>query len=47
MNTKRKFKSEYMAKVILEIFKEHSSIKELSKKYDLNPSQSVFGDNSF
>ncbi|MEI6051028.1 MAG: transposase [Bacteroidota bacterium] len=39
MNTKRKFKSEFKAKVVLESLKERSSIEELSKKYDLHPSQ--------
>jgi transposase-like protein len=35
--TRRKFSSEFKAKVALEALTERSSISELSKKYDLHP----------
>jgi transposase len=36
---KRKFSSEFKAKVVLEALKEHTTIEELSRKYELHPNQ--------
>ena len=36
---KRKFSSDFKAKVAIEAIKEHLTIEEISKKYDLHPSQ--------
>lgn len=35
----RKFSAEFKAKVVLEALKEHSTIEELSKKYEIHPNQ--------
>ncbi len=37
--SRRKFTSEYKAKVCIEALKERQSIESLSKKYDLHPTQ--------
>jgi transposase len=37
--SRRKFTSEFKAKVVLEAFKERSTIEELSRKYELHPTQ--------
>jgi len=39
MKTRRKFTSEFKAKVAIETIKERNSISELAKKYDLHPNQ--------
>ena len=36
---RRKFSSEFKAKVALEVLKEKSSLEELAKKYELHPVQ--------
>jgi len=37
--SRRKFSSDFKAKVVLEAFKERSTIEELSRKYELHPTQ--------
>ena len=37
--TRRKFSSDFKAKVVLEAFKERSTIEELARKYELHPTQ--------
>ncbi|MGH2613000.1 MAG: transposase [Rhabdochlamydiaceae bacterium] len=37
--TRRKFKPEFKAKVVLEALKERSTIEELARKYELHPNQ--------
>ena len=37
--TRRKFTSEFKAKVALDALKERSSLAELAKKYELHPNQ--------
>ncbi len=37
--SRRKFSSEFKAKVVLEALKERNSIEELSRKYELHPTQ--------
>jgi transposase len=37
--SRRKFSSEFKAKVVLEAFKERSTIEELARKYELHPTQ--------
>jgi len=37
--SRRKFSAEFKAKVVLEALKEHSTIEELSKKYEIHPNQ--------
>lgn len=37
--TRRKFKSDFKSKVVLEALKERSTIEELAKKYELHPNQ--------
>lgn len=39
MRTRRKFNSEFKAKVAIEAIKERESISELSKRYELHPNQ--------
>ncbi|QQM26345.1 transposase [Elizabethkingia sp. M8] len=39
MSTRRKFSKEFKSKVILEALKERTTIEELAKKYELQPSQ--------
>lgn len=39
MRTRRKFNSEFKAKVAIEAIKERESISELSKRYELDPNQ--------
>jgi len=36
---KRKFSAEFKTKVVLEALKEHTTIEELSRKYELHPNQ--------
>ena len=36
---KRKFSSDFKAKVVIEALKERSTIEELSRKYELHPNQ--------
>jgi transposase len=36
---RRKFRAEFKAKVVLDALKEHSTIEELSKKYEIHPNQ--------
>lgn len=38
-NTRRKFSSEFKAKVAIEALKERESLAELSKRYDIHPNQ--------
>jgi transposase len=37
--SRRKFSSDFKAKVVLEAFKERFTIEELSRKYELHPTQ--------
>jgi transposase len=37
--TRRKFSAEFKAKVVLEALKDRSTIEELSRKYELHPTQ--------
>lgn len=37
--SRRKFSSDFKAKVVLEAFKERSTIEELARKYELHPTQ--------
>jgi len=37
--SRRKFSSEFKAKVVLEALKERSTIEELARKYELHPTQ--------
>ena len=37
--SRRKFGSDFKAKVVLEAFKERSTIEELARKYELHPTQ--------
>lgn len=37
--SRRKFTADFKAKVILEAFKERSTIEELAQKYELHPTQ--------
>ena len=37
--TRRKFSSDFKAKVVLEAFKERSTIEDLARKYELHPTQ--------
>jgi len=37
--TRRKFTSKFKTKVVLEVLKEQSSLKELAQKYQLHPQQ--------
>jgi len=37
--SRRKFSAEFKAKVVLEASKEHNTIEELSKKYEIHPNQ--------
>lgn len=37
--SRRKFSAEFKAKVVLESFKERSTIEELARKYELHPTQ--------
>jgi transposase len=37
--SRRKFTADFKAKVVLEALKERSTIEELSKKYELHPTQ--------
>lgn len=37
--SRRKFSSDFKAKVVLESFKERSTIEELARKYELHPTQ--------
>lgn len=37
--SRRKFSSDFKAKVVLEAFKERSTIEELAGKYELHPTQ--------
>lgn len=37
--SRRKFKPEFKAKVVLEALKERSTIEELAQKYELHPNQ--------
>jgi len=37
--TRRKFKGEFKAKVVLEALKERSTMEELAKKYEIHPTQ--------
>ena len=37
--TRRKFSADFKAKVVLEAFKERSTIEELARKYELHPTQ--------
>jgi transposase-like protein len=39
MSTRRKFSKEFKTKVVLEALKERTTIEELAKKYELQPSQ--------
>ncbi len=39
MSTRRKFSKEFKSKVVLEALKERTTIEELAKKYELQPSQ--------
>jgi transposase len=39
MSTRRKFSKEFKAKVVLEALKERTTIEEIAKKYELQPSQ--------
>ncbi|MCU4173898.1 transposase [Carboxylicivirga sp. N1Y90] len=39
MRTRRKFTSEFKAKVAIEAVKERESVAELAKKYELHPNQ--------
>ena len=39
MRTRRKFTSEFKAKVAIEAIKERESVSELTKKYELHPNQ--------
>ncbi len=36
---RRKFSSDFKAKVVLEAFKERSTIEELARRYELHPTQ--------
>jgi transposase-like protein len=36
---KRKFSPEFKAKVVIEALKEHTTIEELARKYELHPNQ--------
>jgi len=38
-NSRRKFSADFKAKVVLEAFKERSTIEELARKYELHPTQ--------
>lgn len=38
-NKRRKFSSEYKAKVVLEALKERETLESLAKKYELQPTQ--------
>lgn len=37
--SRRKFSADFKAKVVLEAFKERSTIEELARKYELHPTQ--------
>ncbi|HVZ96309.1 MAG TPA: transposase [Chitinophagaceae bacterium] len=37
--SRRKFTADFKAKVVLEAFKERSTIEELARKYELHPTQ--------
>jgi transposase len=37
--SRRKFSADFKAKVVLEVFKERSTIEELARKYELHPTQ--------
>ena len=37
--SRRKFSSDFKAKVVLEAFKERSTIEQLARKYELHPTQ--------
>ena len=37
--TRRKFKSDFKAKVVMEALKERSTMEELARKYELHPNQ--------
>jgi transposase-like protein len=37
--TRRKFNSDFKAKVVLEVLKERSTLEELARKYELHPNQ--------
>ncbi|SDM12805.1 transposase, partial [Chryseobacterium taihuense] len=39
MSTRRKFSKEFKSKVVLEALKERTTIEQLAKKYELQPSQ--------
>ena len=39
MSTRRKFSKEFKSKVVLEALKERTTIEDLAKKYELQPSQ--------
>lgn len=39
MSTRRKFSKEFKSKVVLEALKERTTIEEIAKKYELQPSQ--------
>ncbi|MBU6157913.1 MAG: transposase [Bacteroidetes bacterium] len=38
-NSRRKFSADFKAKVVLEAFKERSTIEDLARKYELHPTQ--------
>jgi transposase len=44
---RRKFSADFKAKVVLEALKEHSTIEELSKKYEIHPNQIHFWKKEF
>ena len=37
--TRRKFSADFKAKVVIEVLKERSTIEELSRKYEVHPTQ--------
>lgn len=37
--SRRKFSSDFKAKVVLEAFRERNTVEELARKYELHPSQ--------
>jgi transposase len=37
--SKRKFSADFKAKVVIEALKEHTTIEDLAKKYELHPNQ--------
>lgn len=39
MSTRRKYSKEFKSKVVLEALKERTTIEQLAKKYELQPSQ--------